>query len=457
LESILARGLPVLGIVVFMAICLAVSTDRKAALKRWDLILWGLGLQFFLALLILPKNALARPLFTWFNDVFIKVIGCTQAGSEFVFGPLATQFGDGNVATVSYVKEAAAGNPGAFNNGFNFAFAALTIVIFFSALTSVLYHFGVMQTLVKGVAWVMMRTMKTSGAETLSASANIFVGQTEAPLMVAPFLKRMTRSELMTVMTGGFATVAGSVMGAYVAMMSGIVDGIAGHLLAASIMSAPAALLFGKLMVPETEIPETSGKVNIVVEKETANMIDAATVGTKAGVKLAINVAGMLIAFLALIALADLILVGYMHVVLRPFFSASVVEEFLATNPDWITLKGVAGYIFFPVAWLMGVTDWSEARMVGQLMGVKIVANEFVAFLDLAAMGSSGQLSQRSAIIASYALCGFANFASIGIQIGGLAVLAPERRKDLSQLGLRAMFAGAFAANSTACIAAMMI
>jgi len=429
MSELFPRLIPFVGIAVMVAICLAMSTNRGAALKRWDLIAWGFGLQFVFALLIL-KTEPGAWLFSAANDVFIGVIGATQAGSEFVFGPLAK-------------------NPSPVSMGPIIAFYVLPTIIFFSALMSVLYHLGVMQKVVRGLAWVMQRTLKTSGAETLSASANIFVGQTEAPLVVRPFIGKMTQSELMTVMVGGFATVAGGVMAAYVSFLQNSIPNIAGHLMAASVMSAPAALIFGKLMVPETETPETAGTLPINVEKETTNVLDAATVGTTEGVRLAINVGGMLIAFLALIALVDICLGG----IGKAIFGGTVPTWY----SEWVNLRAAVGAVFAPLAWLMGITEWGDAVQVGRLMGIKMVANEFVAYIDLGAIGDAGAISERSRIIATYALCGFANFGSIGIQIGGLAVMAPERRADLSRLALRAMLAGTFAANATGCVAAILI
>ncbi len=443
MENLYSRVVAFFGIFIMMGICLAVSTDRKAALSRWQLIVWGLGLQFVFGLLVL-KTPVGQGFFSWFNDAFTSVVNCTSAGSGFVFGALASPPGDASFATVEYANAVAAGNATVRNNGVVFAFFVLSSIVFFSALTSILYHLGILQMVVKGIAWVMMRTMKTSGAETLSASANIFVGQTEAPLIVKPFLNKMTNSELMTVMTGGFATVAGGVMAAYVGMLGPSIPNIAGHLLAASIMSAPAALLFGKLMVPETDKPETGDTLHISVEKESVNVLDAAAIGTSDGVKLAINVAGMLVAFIALIALVDLLLKG----------TAGI---FMSEVPTWLNLRDIVGQLFAPLAYILGITDWNEAVKVGQLLGVKMVANEFVAYLDLARLGEAGELSVRARIITAYALCGFANFGSIGIQIGGLAVIAPDRRKDLSRLALRAMFAGTLAANATGCVAAILI
>ncbi len=460
--SLLSRLVPILGIAVLVGLCLLFSTNRKAALKRWDLLVWGLGLQLVFGMLILWTPP-GKWLFQVLNDAFVAVVNATYAGADFVFGSLAKPYGTGsNFATVDYVHlsgEAAksgADMPSTDDNygGFVFAFNVLTTIIFFSALTSILYHLGILQKVVTLIAWVMQRTMRTSGAETLSASANIFVGQTEAPLVVRPYIGKMTNSELMTVMTGGFATVAGGVLAAYVGMLGEQIQNIAGHLLAASVMSAPAALLFGKLMVPETETPETLESLEIKVETDCANVLDAAATGTSEGVRLAINVGGMLIAFIAIIALVDLLLATPVSIY-NEFgrLSSGEAHEAVA-NPEWLNLRTMIGWVFAPMAWLMGVTDWAEAQMVGQLMGIKMVANEFVAYSDLSKMA---ELSVRSKIIASYALAGFANFGSIGIQIGGLAVMAPERRKDLSRLALRAMFAGTFAANATACVAAILI
>jgi CNT family concentrative nucleoside transporter len=450
--DILTRLVPIVGMIFLVMVALALSTNRKAAIARWDLIAWGFGLQLLFALIIL-KFPPAELLFKKFNEIFIAIINCTNAGAEFVFGPLVP-FGEGpDFATTGYADAAAAAggqpeNPQGANFFFSIAFMVLPTIVFFSALTSILYHLNILQRIVKAIALVMQKTLKTSGAETLSAAANIFVGQTEAPLVVKPYLPKMTKSELMTVMTGGFATVAGGVMAAYVFMLVDAIPNIAGHLLAASIMSAPAALVFGKLMVPETEEAETAATLHVTFEKESVNVLDAAAIGTTDGLRLALNVGAMLLSFLALIALVDL---GLKSVGLL-FFT----EE---TYPEWLTLRGIVGFIFTIPAFLLGITDWNEAQVVGQLLGVKMIANEFVAYIDLgqALSGESPLLSKRSAIIASYALCGFANVGSIGIQIGGLSALAPNRRADLSRLALRAMIAGTLAANATACVAALML
>lgn len=450
MEHLTSRIAAGLGLVGLMGIALLLSTDRRAAVRRWPLIAWAIALQFVFGYFVLNTGA-GRALFNWLNDAFIAVVNVVGDGTKFVFGPLIGGNPDGEVATVDFVAKSidavnatdATAQP--INGIFVFAFAVLPTIIFFSALSSILYHLNILQTVVKGIALVMLRTLKTSGAETLSASANIFVGQTEAPLLVKPYLTRMTRSELMTVMTGGFATVAGGVMAFYVLMLESTIPGIAGHLLAASVMSAPAALLFGKLMVPETETPETAGRMDVTVECESVNLVEAATIGTTDGLKLALNVGAMLISFIALIALFDLMLVG----IAGMFISGEL--------PAWLNLRGLLGYLFLPFGFLLGITDWNEAVIAGRLLGVKMVATELVAYADLAKVGATEALSERTRTILAYALCGFANFGSIGIQIGGLAAIAPDRRSDLARLGLRAMFAGTLAAIATGCIAAILI
>jgi CNT family concentrative nucleoside transporter len=453
LESILNRLVPVLGLLVLMGIALAMSVDRRAALRRWPLILWGLGLQLVFALLVL-KTKIGALFFKALNDIFIVLIDCTYAGSEFVFGALATPFGPRNMATVGYVEARLAGDASAVNGGFVFAFSVLSVVIFFSAITSLLFHFGILQRVVNATSWVMVRTLRTSGAETVSASANIFLGQSESPLVVRPYLANMTRSELATVMTAGFATVAGSVMGLYVMTLSGVVENIAGHLFSASVMSAPAALLFAKLVYPETEQPATLGQTGVVIERQSSNALDAISLGTSDGLKLAATIAAMLLAFLAIIKLFDTLILEGVRLFLWPLLGLEAANAFAAEPPSWLTLQGLASYLFTPLAWVMGVTDWSEAVQVGRLLGTKMIANEFVAYLEL---GQMSELSPRAKIIATYALCGFANFGSMGIQIGGLSILAPSRRRDLTQLALPCMIAGTMAANATACIAAILL
>jgi CNT family concentrative nucleoside transporter len=317
----------------------------------------------------------------------------------------------------------------------------LPTIIFFSSLMTVLYYMGVMQWVVKGMAWVMQRTMKTSGAETLSAAGNIFVGQTEAPLLIKPFVEKMTMSELMTVMTGGFATVAGGVLAAYVGLLISYFPDIAGHLMAASVMSAPAALAIGKLMYPEESEPETAGSLELELENPDVNVIDAAARGAHEGLHLALNVGAMLLAFIALVYLVNA-LVGW---------AGGLV------GLEGLSIELILGWCLAPLAWLMGV-PWADAATVGSLMGIKTVLNEFFAYLQLSGTLAGGpSLEPRSAIIAAYALSGFANFSSIAIQIGGIGGIAPSRRHDLSRIGLRAMIAGSLAAFLTGTIAGMFV
>jgi concentrative nucleoside transporter, CNT family len=437
----------VIGIVVILVLCWLLSTDRRRI--NWRLVAWGLGLQFVFALLIL-KTAPGRAFFDWVNEVFKALINFTSEGSQFVFGILA-QPGSAPVVIGSDPTGALEGVelfvPLSFGSGTAyFAFGVMPSIIFFASLMAILYHIGLMQLLVRGIAWVMYRLMRTSGAESLSAAANIFVGQTEAPLVVRPFLPSMTKSELMAIMTCGMATVAGGVMLAYIGFLQDAVPGIAGHLLAASIMSAPAELLCAKIMVPETEEPQTMGSLKIEIERPDPNVIGAAARGAGEGLTLALNVAAMLIAFLALLAMVD----GILGLLGRWIFDMGVGD----TAPLSLTL--IFSYVFWPLAWIMGVAT-ADCGSIAELLGIKTFANEFVAYAQLGDPAVHGPLSDRSRIIATYALCGFANFGSIGILIGGIGPLAPERRNDLARLGLRALIAGTFAAFLTACFAGMLV
>ena len=403
------RFIGILGILVLLAIAFAMSNNRKSI--PWRLVIWGLGLQLIFAIFIL-KTPIGQPFFGAIDTAIKKILGFSDAGSDFLF----KSFGTGIVEAPLM----------------NFAFRILPTLIFFSSLIAILYHFGIIQFIVKWVARAMQKTMRTSGAETLSVSANIFVGQTEAPLMVRPFVSKMTRSELMAVMIGGFATVAGGVMAMYVKILADI-PGIAGHLMAASIMSAPAALVIAKIIYPETESSDTMGDLKIELEKKDDNVMEALSRGATDGMKLAANVGAMLIAFVAMIALVNAIL-GVMD----------------------LSLQQILGWIFSPLAWVMGI-PWHEAGIMGTLMGEKLVLTELIAYGDLAELRATNSISDRTAIIASYALCGFANFASVGIQLGGIGGIAPERRKDLAKLGLKAMFGGALASWITATLAGILI
>jgi len=387
----------------------------------------GLLLQVAFALLVLRTGA-GRAFFGAVNDVFLGLIDATNAGAGFLFGALT-----GPVAPV-------VGGTGIVALGANLAFSVLPTIVFFSSLTTLAYHLGLMQKVVSGVARLMQRTLRTSGAETTSAAANIFIGMTEAPLLVRPFVERMTTSELNTVMTGGFATVAGGVMAAYVAMLVGFFPDIAGHLLAASIMAAPAGIVMSKMLFPETGEPVTRGTLEVDVERPHANVIDAAASGAADGLALALNVAAMLLAFLALIALVN----GFLGWV------GGLV------GVEGITLEWLFGRAFAPVAWLIGV-PWADAVQVGSLLGIKIVANEFVAFQTLStALAGGGTLSPQAVIIATYALTGFASFGAIAIEIGGIGGIAPSRRADLARLGVRAMIGGLGATCMTATIAGVL-
>ncbi|HSJ31665.1 MAG TPA: nucleoside transporter C-terminal domain-containing protein [Longimicrobiales bacterium] len=444
------RLVSVIGMITLLFIAWLLSVNR--AMIPWRVVLWGLGLQILFALLIL-KTPAGEAFFTWINTVIVSLLGFTEAGARFLFGNLVVNnvpVGVGEPGSGSFTPTAGmVANTGAF-----FAFNVLPTIVFFSSLMTMLYYLGIMQAVVKGMAWVMMRTMKTSGAETLSAAGNIFLGQTEAPLLIKPYVAGMTMSELMAVMTGGFATVAGGVMAAFVGMLIFYFPDIAGHLMAASVMSAPAALVFAKIIWPETEEPVTRGTLKVEVEKIDSNVLDAAARGAGEGLHLAMNVGAMLLAFIALIALLNA-LIGWIGGItqLTDFFQN--IGWLGATQP--LSLDSILGWLLAPLAWLMGV-PWADAPEVGSLIGIKTAVNEFVAYLQLSAMLSGDTaLSPRSVVIATYALCGFANFSSIAIQIGGIGGIAPSRRSDLARIGLRAMIAGSLAAFMTATIAGILV
>ena len=398
----------IIGIAVLLGIAYLLSENKKAINSRT--IIWGLGLQFVFALLIL-KTPIGKPIFSSIDKIINRLIGFADKGSEFVFG--------------SQVE----------NVGFHpalesVAFRLLPTIIFFSALISIMYHYGIIQFVIKFFTKVMQKTMRTSGAETLSVSANIFVGQTEAPLMIRPYVGSLTKSELVAVMVGGFATAAGGVLAIYAKWLEGI-PGIAGHLMSASVMSAPAALVIAKIIYPETE--KTASINKIKSNQTTVNAMDALGTGTVVGLKLAVNVGAMLISFISIIAL---------------------LNYFLAIFG--FSIESALGLLFSPLAWTMGI-PWNESGIIGSLMGKKIVFTEFVAFSDLKLLIDNNQISEKSAIIASYALCGFANFGSIGIQLGGIGGIAPERRKDIAQLISKSMIGGALASWLTATLAGILL
>ncbi len=438
------RLLSVLGLVAMLVLAWSLSVDRRRV--PWRVVFWGMGLQLVFALFIL-KTPMGTAMFAWLNDIVLALLGFTNDGASFLFGNLVNRTVPVTAAATGAVEYMA-------QTGANFAFSVLPTIIFFSSLMTVLYHLGVMQAAVKGMAWVMMRTMRTSGAETLSAAGNIFVGQTEAPLLIKPFIERMTMSELMAVMTAGFATVAGGVMAAYVGMLVAYFPDIAGHLLAASVMSAPAALVVAKIMYPETAVPETATSLRIDVESPDVNVIDAAARGAGEGMTLAFNVGAMLLAFIALIALLNALLgtvAGWIGL------DALLESMGALAAGQALTLEILLGWLLAPLAWLMGV-PWEDSVAVGSLLGIKTVANEFVAYLRLSELLSTGGgLNPRSIVITTYALAGFANFSSIAIQIGGIGGIAPSRRSDLSRIGLRAMIGGTLAAFLTATVAGILV
>jgi len=399
----LERLTGLVGISVLLFSAYLLSNNRSKI--NYRTVSWGFGLQFIFAFLIL-KTPIGKPFFGFFDKAITKLISFSNDGANFLFGD----------------------NP-IFES---FAFRVLPSIIFFSALMSVLYHLGITQRAVSFIAKIMQRSMGTSGPETLSVSANIFVGQTESPLLIKPYILKMTRSELMTLMVGGFATVAGGVLAFYVSWLTNI-PGIAGHLLSASVMSAPAALAIAKIIYPEVEVENIDNDIKLSNSKQYSNIIEALGSGASDGLKLAVNVGAMLIAFISIIALTNYLL------------------SFLDTS-----LEIILGYLFQPLAWCMGI-PWEDSGAIGSLLGKKIVFTELIAFGDLKEMIDSNVISNRSAIIASYALCGFANFGSIGIQMGGIGGIAPERKKDISELVFKAMIGGALASFITASIAGILI
>jgi CNT family concentrative nucleoside transporter len=431
------RGL--FGLIIITALAFIFSDNKKKI--NWRLVGTGVLLQFAFAFIVLKTN-IGREIFSYCSKFFVWLFSFASDGAQFVFGGLAKN----------------AGTEGSL--GFFFAFQVLPTIIFFACFMSILYYLGIMQRIVQGIAWVMLRLLRTSGAESLDVAANTFIGQTEAPLVIRPYLATLTNSELFTIMTSGMAHIAGGVLAAYVQMLglayakaTGIpVDAsqvyFAGHLLAASIMAAPATMVVAKMLMPETSEPLTMGTVRIKIERTHSNVIEAAAGGASDGVRLAINVAGMLIAFIALIALINALL-GYvgdvsgLNVVCQTQFQQKLSLELLF------------GLVFQFIAFTIGV-PWHDALNVGSLMGIKLVVNEFVAYLRMTDMISAGMLSPKAIVIATYALCGFANFSSIAIQIGGLSPLAENRRSDIAKLGLKSVLGGTIATWMTASIAGLL-
>lgn len=405
----MGKFIGILGIVVFLLIAYLLSSDRKKI--DWKLVGIGLSLQGIFALLVL-KVPLGQKFFAFLSKIIDKLLAFTVEGSSFVFGNL--------MDTNSF--------------GFIFAFNVLPTIIFFSALMGILYHLGIMQFIISIISKGLAKLLGTSGAETTSAVSNIFLSQNEAPLIIKPYISKMTKSELFAVMVGGMATVAGSVMAGYVAM------GVsASHLLAASVMAAPAGLVIAKILIPETEEPVTKGDFKLETEKTATNIIEAASNGAIEGIQIAINVGGLLIAFVALIALVNYVL-GFVG----GFFGA-----------DFLSLNWIFGKLFSPIAFLMGIPT-QDISAAGNLLGQKVVLNEFVAYSNLSPLIASKSLSPKTIVILTYALCGFANFSSIAIQIGSIGSLAPDRRKDIAKLGMRAVLAGSLSAFMTATIAGLL-
>lgn len=403
------RFIGILGIIVILGIAYLLSEDKKKI--NWKLVVTGLGLQIVFALLIL-KVPFGRTAFEAASSFITRILDFTAEGSRFLFGSLMDQDTFGMI----------------------FAINVLPTIIFFSALMGILYYLGIMQAIVKFIAKGISKLLGTSGAETLSAVGNIFLGQTEAPLLVRPFIKGMTKSEITAIMVGGMATVAGGVMAGYIAM------GVnAGHLLAASIMAAPAGLVLAKILVPETEEPETKNTTDITVEKTASNVVEAAANGASDGLMLALNVAAMLLAFVALIAMFNY-LIGLV----------GGIFGFPELSLNWIL-----GKIFSPLAFVMGVPT-SDLSIAGSLLGQKIVINEFVAYSDLSGFIASGALQERTILIMTYALCGFANISSVAIQIGGIGAMAPEKKGTIAKLGFKALVGGALATCLTATIAGIL-
>ena len=404
------RATSALGLVALIAIAWALSSDRRQI--PWRIVCWGLAIQFGLAVLLL-KTPAGRPFFDGMNALARALMGFTDIGARFVFGSLT-------------------------DTGFSFVVNVLSIIIVMGSVFAVLYHLGIMQRVVDGLATLLSRTMRTSGAESLAAVANLFLGMTESALIVKPYLERMTRSELFLLMTLGMATVAGSVMLSYVGMLGG--GDYAGHLATASLLSAPAGILIAKVMIPETDRPVTLEKCQSVREKTAVNIIDAAAQGALAGLRLAAYVGALLIAFVALIALVN----------------ASITSVGGWFGVEDLSLQKLLGYALAPLAWLLGV-PWQDASQVGALLGIKTVLNEFIAYGELADLVAAGAIAPRSAVIASYALCGFANFGSLAILLGGIGGLAPSRRPEVALLGVRSIVSGSLATFMTGCVAGLLI
>src|SRR3989339_1562342 len=443
----LLRG--ALGLLILLGIAFLFSNNKRKV--NWRLVVTGVTMQVIFAIFIIHSESLRgwffplgwpKDVINWLGAAIVSLLGFTMQGAEFVFGKLAI-------------------NSGPDSLGFYFAFQVLPTIIFVSALTSLLYYLGILQLVVKGMAWVMAKLLGTSGAESLSNTANIFVGQTEAPLLIRPYIEKMTNSEILTIMIGGMATIAGGVMASYIQMLGqsfaeiykiSIQDAqikFAIQLLAASCMAAPASLVIAKIIYPETEEPVTRGTVKLKVEKNASNVIEAAATGAGDGLHLALNVAGMLLAFIALIAMFNYIFTSLGDVI-------GINNYLKATFGAPLSMQLIFGLVLKYLAYGIGV-PWNDSLHFGSLIGTKVVLNEFVAYLDLATLVKNGAMSEKGIMMATYALCGFANFASIAIQIGGIGPLAPSRKKDISALGLKAVLGGTLATLMTATLAGLLV
>jgi len=443
----LLRG--VLGLTLLLGIAYLFSNNKKKI--NWRLVRNGLAIQIIFAIFILHSETLRGWFFplgwvkdtvNFFGGIVVSLLGFTMEGAKFVFGKLAENNGPDSI-------------------GFFFAFQVLPTIIFVSSLTSVLYFLGILQLIVKGMAWFMAKLLGTSGAESLSNVANIFVGQTEAPLLIRPYIAKMTNSELLTIMVGGMATIAGGVMAGYIQMLGqsfATANNIplyeaqlrfAVQLLAASVMAAPASLVVAKILFPETGDPVTKGSVKINVEKNASNVVEAAATGASDGLQLALNVAGMLLAFIALIAMFNYMLTGLGDII-------GVNQMLMANFGKPLSLQLLFGMVLQYLAYGIGV-PWHDALNFGSLIGTKVVLNEFVAYLDLTTLIRNHAMTEKGILMATYALCGFANFSSIAIQIGGISPLAPERKKDIAALGLRAVLGGTLATLMTATLAGILL
>ena len=444
-----------LGIAVMIAVCYLLSNDRKSV--DWKLVIGGLALQIVLAILIL-KVPIIYGFFNYIAESFVSLLGYAEAGATFLFG---------NWPDEAYIQSTnfATGRQIAFKLGYMFAFKVLPTIIFFSAFSAILYYLGILQIIIYAFAKVMSKVMNLSGAESLAAAANVFIGQTEAPLVVKPFLENMTRSEIMCLMTGGMATIAGGVFALFVSIIG---DEYAIHFLTASIISAPAAIVAAKIMYPEKQTKNVNKDLKIPKDKIGDNLLDAIAIGTTDGVKLAVNVGAMLLVFISLVALVngllywvgDLIVLDQLMVdgTATDYTLNNKIIELTGERFQGFNLEYILGLLFAPIAWLLGV-EYADITLVGQLLGKKTVINEVIGYVDLQALMADPEvnLSPKSIIIATYALCGFSNFSSIGIQIGGISSLAPNQRPTLTQLGVKALIGGTIACFITGAIAGVLV